>query len=77
MIIQAYMGCTLYESIVHSDVSFPVNFDKADEFGKYDCGGGRWYRPLKLSSSRTEPFCTRSKLSASGSPGMNPKKYME
>ena len=35
------MGCTLYESIVHGDVSFPVNFDKAVEFAIYDCGGGR------------------------------------
>ena len=41
MIIQAYMGCTLYESIVHGDVSFPVNFYKAVEIGIYDCGGGR------------------------------------
>ena len=37
MIIQAYMGCTLYESIVHGDVSFPVNFDKAVEFDSGRC----------------------------------------
>ena len=40
MIIQAYMGCTLYETIVHGDVSFPVNFDKTVEFGIYGSGGG-------------------------------------
>ena len=43
MIIQAYMGCTLYESIVHGDVSFPVNFDKAVEFDS-----GRWYSVLEF-----------------------------
>ena len=42
------MGCTLYESIVHGDVSFPVNFDEAVEFGVYDSGGGRWYRVLEF-----------------------------
>ena len=54
MIIQAYKECTLYESIVHGDVSFPINFDKAFEFGIYDCGSGRWYRVLEfeLESNR-------------------------
>ena len=30
----------MYESTVHCEVSFPVNFDMAVEFGIYDCGGG-------------------------------------
>ena len=42
MIIQEYTRCTLYESIVDGDVSLPVNFNKAAEFGIYDCGGGRF-----------------------------------
>ena len=48
MIIQAYMACTLYESIVHGDVSFSLNFDKNVEFGIYDCGGGRSYKVLEF-----------------------------
>ena len=32
----------MYESIVDGDVSLPVNFNKAAEFGIYDCGGGRF-----------------------------------
>ena len=36
------------DEIGHSDVSFPVNFDMAVEFGVYDSGGGRWYRVLEF-----------------------------
>ena len=34
----------MYESIVHGDVSFPVNFDKAAEFNS----GRQWYRVLEF-----------------------------
>ena len=48
MILQAYIGGTLYESIVHGDISFAVNFEKTVECGIYDSGGGRWYRVLEF-----------------------------
>ena len=38
----------MYGSIVHGDVSFPVNFDKAVEFGIYDRGCGRWNSVLEF-----------------------------
>ena len=77
MIIQAYMGCILYESIVHCDVSSPVDFDKTVQFGIYDSGGGRWYRDLEFELQSNGAVCTRSKVGASGSPGMSRMIYME
>ena len=67
MIIQAYMGWTLYESIVHDDVLFPVNFDKTVEFRIYDSGDGRWYRVPEFElQSNGRPRPSDSILSGSG-----------
>ena len=67
----------MYESILHGDVSFPVNFDKGVEFGIYDCDGGRWYGGLQFELESNGAICTRSKFGASGSRGMSRMIYIE